>query len=239
MGLYAHNLVKYYGKHKVVNNLSISVEKGEVVSILGPNGAGKTTTFYMIVGLEAVSEGSIYIDDTDITDFPIYKRARLGMSYLPQEASVFKKMNVEDNILSVLEFNNTDRKNNLSKLDELLDIFNLNHLRKQMTISLSGGERRRVEIARAMATEPQYLLLDEPFTGIDPIAVEDIQNIIKLLLKKGIGVLVTDHNVRDTLSIVDRAYIMYDGKILISGKTNDIVKNPIAQKYYLGTKFEL
>ena len=239
MSLCARDLVKYYGKHRVVNKVTVEVEKGEVVGLLGPNGAGKTTTFYMTVGLEASNSGSIYLDEVDVTEYPLYKRSRLGMNYLPQEASVFRKMNVEDNIKSILEFHYTDRDEKSSKLEELLDLFKLDSVKKQMSITLSGGERRRVEIARAMASDPQYLLLDEPFTGIDPIAVEDIQNIIKSLCERGIGILVTDHNVRDTLSIVDRAYIMYDGEILISGKKEDIVRDPIAQKYYFGTRFGL
>lgn len=233
------NLVKIYNTRHVVDGVSITVEQGSVVGLLGPNGAGKTTTFYMIVGIERPNEGKVYLDDTDITAMPMYERARAGIGYLPQEASIFSKMTVEDNIMAILETTSMNASEREQKMNDLLDEFRLNHVRKSEGKALSGGERRRVEIARALATDPAFILLDEPFAGIDPIAVADIQGMIAHLAQRGIGVLITDHNVRETLSIVDKAYILAEGKILLHGDSDTIANDPIARKYYLGDNFSM
>lgn len=233
------NLVKIYNTRHVVDGVSITVEQGSVVGLLGPNGAGKTTTFYMIVGIERPNEGRVYLDDKDITAMPMYERARAGIGYLPQEASIFSKMTVEDNIMAILETTDMNASEREAKMNALLDEFRLNHVRKSEGKALSGGERRRVEIARALATDPAFILLDEPFAGIDPIAVADIQGMIAHLAQRGIGVLITDHNVRETLSIVDKAYILADGKILLHGDSDTIANDPIARKYYLGDNFSM
>ena len=233
------NLVKIYNTRHVVDGVSITVEQGSVVGLLGPNGAGKTTTFYMIVGIERPNEGRVYLDDRDITAMPMYERARAGIGYLPQEASIFSKMTVEDNIMAILETTDMNASEREVKMNALLDEFRLNHVRKSEGKALSGGERRRVEIARALATDPAFILLDEPFAGIDPIAVADIQGMIAHLAQRGIGVLITDHNVRETLSIVDKAYILAEGKILLHGSSDTIANDPIARKYYLGDNFSM
>lgn len=233
------NLVKSYNTRHVVDGVSITVEQGSVVGLLGPNGAGKTTTFYMIVGIERPNEGRVYLDDRDITAMPMYERARAGIGYLPQEASIFSKMTVEDNIMAILETTYMNASEREAKMNALLDEFRLNHVRKSEGKALSGGERRRVEIARALATDPAFILLDEPFAGIDPIAVADIQGMIAHLAQRGIGVLITDHNVRETLSIVDKAYILAEGKILLHGDSDTIANDPIARKYYLGDNFSM
>ena len=233
------NLVKIYNTRHVVDGVSITVEQGSVVGLLGPNGAGKTTTFYMIVGIERPNEGRVYLDDKDITAMPMYERARAGIGYLPQEASIFSKMTVEDNIMAILETTDMNASEREAKMNALLDEFRLNHVRKSEGKALSGGERRRVEIARALATDPAFILLDEPFAGIDPIAVADIQGMIAHLAQRGIGVLITDHNVRETLSIVDKAYILADGKILLHGSSDTIANDPVARKYYLGDNFSM
>lgn len=233
------HLVKSYNTRHVVDGVSITVEQGSVVGLLGPNGAGKTTTFYMIVGIERPNEGRVYLDDKDITAMPMYERARAGIGYLPQEASIFSKMTVEDNIMAILETTDMNASEREAKMNALLDEFRLNHVRKSEGKALSGGERRRVEIARALATDPAFILLDEPFAGIDPIAVADIQGMIAHLAQRGIGVLITDHNVRETLSIVDKAYILADGKILLHGDSDTIANDPIARKYYLGDNFSM
>lgn len=234
-----HDLVKSYGERNVVNGVSISVRQGEIVGLLGPNGAGKTTTFYMIVGIEHPNSGSVTLDGNDISHLAMYQRARAGISYLPQEASIFSKMTVENNILSILETTSMNRKDRKEKADALIDEFELNHVRKSKGTALSGGERRRVEIARALATDPAFILLDEPFAGIDPIAVAGIQKMIDHLAKRGIGVLITDHNVRETLSIVDKAYILAEGHILVKGTSDEIASDPKARKYYLGDNFSM
>ena len=233
------HLVKSYNTRHVVDGVSITVEQGSVVGLLGPNGAGKTTTFYMIVGIERPNEGRVYLDDRDITAMPMYERARAGIGYLPQEASIFSKMTVEDNIMAILETTDMNASEREAKMNALLDEFRLNHVRKSEGKALSGGERRRVEIARALATDPAFILLDEPFAGIDPIAVADIQGMIAHLAQRGIGVLITDHNVRETLSIVDKAYILADGKILLHGDSDTIANDPVARKYYLGDNFSM
>lgn len=233
------HLVKNYNTRHVVDGVSITVEQGSVVGLLGPNGAGKTTTFYMIVGIERPNEGRVYLDDRDITAMPMYERARAGIGYLPQEASIFSKMTVEDNIMAILETTDMNASEREAKMNALLDEFRLNHVRKSEGKALSGGERRRVEIARALATDPAFILLDEPFAGIDPIAVADIQGMIAHLAQRGIGVLITDHNVRETLSIVDKAYILAEGKILLHGDSDTIANDPIARKYYLGDNFSM
>lgn len=233
------HLVKSYNTRHVVDGVSITVEQGSVVGLLGPNGAGKTTTFYMIVGIERPNEGRVYLDDRDITAMPMYERARAGIGYLPQEASIFSKMTVEDNIMAILETTDMNASEREVKMNALLDEFRLNHVRKSEGKALSGGERRRVEIARALATDPAFILLDEPFAGIDPIAVADIQGMIAHLAQRGIGVLITDHNVRETLSIVDKAYILAEGKILLHGDSDTIANDPIARKYYLGDNFSM
>ncbi|MDI7248232.1 MAG: LPS export ABC transporter ATP-binding protein [Bacillota bacterium] len=239
VSIVCQDLVKSYGRRKVVQGVSLEVEQGEVVGLLGPNGAGKTTTFYMIVGLEAAQEGTIALGDRDVTSLPMHRRARLGLGYLAQEPSIFRKLTVEENILAVLELVGLPQAARRARLDELLDELAIGHIRRQMGYTLSGGERRRVEIARTLATSPRFILLDEPFTGVDPIAVADIQEIIARFRRQGLGVLITDHNVRDTLSIVDRAYIMHQGKILVSGDAARIADDPTARKFYLGERFTL
>lgn len=233
------NLVKTYNGRNVVNGVSIQVEQGSVVGLLGPNGAGKTTTFYMIVGIERPNSGVVTLDGKDISQMPMYERARAGIGYLPQEASIFSKMTVEENIMAILETTDMNSEERVKKMNDLIDEFRLNHVRTSEGKALSGGERRRVEIARALATDPAFILLDEPFAGIDPIAVADIQGMIDHLAKRGIGVLITDHNVRETLTIVDRAYILADGKILLHGDSETIANDPIARKYYLGDNFSM
>lgn len=233
------NLVKIYNTRHVVDGVSISVEQGSVVGLLGPNGAGKTTTFYMIVGIEKPDAGTVMLDGKDISAMPMYQRARAGIGYLPQEASIFSKMTVEDNIMAILETTDLNAFEREAKMNALLDEFRLNHVRKSEGKALSGGERRRVEIARALATDPAFILLDEPFAGIDPIAVADIQGMIAHLAQRGIGVLITDHNVRETLSIVDKAYILAEGHILLHGDSETIANDPVARKYYLGDNFSM
>lgn len=233
------NLVKIYNTRHVVDGVSISVEQGSVVGLLGPNGAGKTTTFYMIVGIEKPDAGTVMLDGKDISAMPMYERARAGIGYLPQEASIFSKMTVEDNIMAILETTDLNASEREAKMNALLDEFRLNHVCKSEGKALSGGERRRVEIARALATDPAFILLDEPFAGIDPIAVADIQGMIAHLAQRGIGVLITDHNVRETLSIVDKAYILAEGHILLHGDSETIANDPVARKYYLGDNFSM
>ena len=233
------NLVKIYNTRHVVDGVSISVEQGSVVGLLGPNGAGKTTTFYMIVGIEKPDAGTVMLDGKDISSMPMYERARAGIGYLPQEASIFSKMTVEDNIMAILETTDLNASEREAKMNALLDEFRLNHVRKSEGKALSGGDRRRVEIARALATDPAFILLDEPFAGIDPIAVADIQGMIAHLAQRGIGVLITDHNVRETLSIVDKAYILAEGHILLHGDSETIANDPVARKYYLGDNFSM
>ena len=235
--LKAEHLQKSYKERLVIKDINIEVKQGEVVGLLGPNGAGKTTSFYMIVGLIKADNGKIFLNNKDITAFPMHDRAKMGIGYLPQEASIFRNMSVEDNIYSILEIVEKNKKERVRKLKNLIDEFSIGHIRKSMGISLSGGERRRVEIARALASNPSFILLDEPFAGIDPIAVNDIMHIITQLKNKGIGVLITDHNVRETLAIVDRAYIVYDGKILTSGNKEDILNNDKVKEVYLGNNF--
>lgn len=239
MKLYTDSVVKKYGKRTVVKGVSIEVSKGEVVGLLGPNGAGKTTTFYMIVGFIKPYSGNVYLDNVEITKLPMYKRAKMGIGYLPQEASVFRKLSVENNILSVLEMTNLSKKEQKAKTESLLEEFGLTHIRKSKGIQLSGGERRRTEIARALAIDPAFILLDEPFAGVDPIAVEDIQGIVSKLKNKNIGVLITDHNVHETLNITDRAYLLYEGRILESGTAEDLANNEEVREKYLGKNFEL
>jgi lipopolysaccharide export system ATP-binding protein len=231
--------MKTYRQRKVVNDVSVEVKQGEIVGLLGPNGAGKTTTFYMTVGLVQPDEGTVMLDDIDITMMPMYKRAQMGIGYLPQEASVFRKLTVEDNVLSILQMTKLTKKEQEEKLESLLGEFRLTHVRKNMGSVLSGGERRRTEIARALAVNPKFILLDEPFAGIDPIAVEDIQSIVAKLATKGIGVLITDHNVQETLSITDRAYLLFEGKILMQGKAEELAADETVRKVYLGQNFEL
>jgi lipopolysaccharide export system ATP-binding protein len=237
--LSAKNISKKYGKKTVIRDISFEIKQGEVVGLLGPNGAGKTTCFYMIVGLVKVGQGNVFIDDLDITKMPMYQRARLGIGYLPQEASIFRGMNVEDNIYTILEITESDKVKRQARLEELLQEFSITHIRKSHALSLSGGERRRVEIARALAANPSFILLDEPFAGIDPIAVNDIRLMVSHLTSKNIGVLITDHNVRETLSIVDRAYIVYDGMILTSGSKEEVINNEEVKKVYLGEDFKI
>ena len=239
MSIVTEGLSKSYHGRRVVDGVSLYVERGEVVGLLGPNGAGKTTTFYMIVGLERAGEGRILLDGRDISRLPMYRRARLGIGYLAQEASVFRKMTVEENILAILEMRGVRGAEARKRADALLEEFAIAHVRKQKGFALSGGERRRTEIARALAAEPSFLLLDEPFAGVDPIAVADIQGIIQHLKAKGLGVLITDHNVRETLSITDRAYILHQGRILVSGTAREVAADPTARKYYLGEGFTL
>ena len=239
MILRTEHIYKYYNKKPVVKAVSINVKQGEIVGLLGPNGAGKTTTFYSIVGLIKPNEGKVFLDDIDITSLPMYKRAQMGIGYLPQEASVFRKMSVEDNIKSVLEMTNLSHKQQVEKCEKLLDEFGLNGVRKNIGNLLSGGERRRTEIARSLATEPKFILLDEPFAGVDPIAVEDIQIIVKKLIEKNIGVLITDHNVHETLSITDREYLLFEGSVLKKGSSEELASDEKVKKLYLGKNFEL
>ncbi|NLN30700.1 MAG: LPS export ABC transporter ATP-binding protein [Bacteroidales bacterium] len=239
MKLHTENLVKKYHKRTVVDRVSFEVEQGEIVGLLGPNGAGKTTSFYMIVGLIRPREGKIFLDGEDITDLPVYKRARKGLGYLAQEASVFRNLSVEDNLRAVLEMSDFSRREQKERLESLLKEFGLQKIRKSKGIQLSGGERRRTEIARALALKPKFILLDEPFAGIDPIAVEDIQNIVSHLKNKNIGILITDHNVHETLSITDRAYLLFEGKILKSGTASQLAEDEHVRKVYLGKNFEL
>jgi len=237
--LKANSLIKIYGKRKVVDSVDIEINRGEVVGLLGPNGAGKTTTFYMITGMIKPYSGNIFLDDTDITKMPMYKRALSGVGYLAQEPSVFTNLTVEENIRLVLETTKLTKEEQSEKLEKLLDEFSIGKIRDSKSFILSGGERRRTEIARCLVTNPDFILLDEPFAGIDPIAVEDIQQIIKKLKEKNIGVLITDHNVRETLTITDRSYLLYNGKILKSGTTKDLIEDEEAKKLYLGTKFKM
>ncbi len=237
--LSVQNLSKSYGKKQVLRDVSIQIKQGEVVGLLGPNGAGKTTCFYMVVGLVPVTSGNIFIDQLEITHMPIYQRARLGVGYLPQEASIFRGMNVEENIYSILEIVEPNLEKRKERLEQLLSEFSITHIRKSHALSLSGGERRRVEIARALANNPSFILLDEPFAGVDPIAVNDIRKMVTHLKSRGIGVLITDHNVRETLSIVDRAYIIYDGMVLTSGTKEEIVEHGKVREVYLGADFKI
>lgn len=239
MILRSENLVKKYKNRTVANNVSVQVEQGEIVGLLGPNGAGKTTSFYMIVGMVKPNSGKIFLDDLDITKEPMYRRAQLGVGYLPQEASVFRKLSIEDNIRAVLEMTKLTRQEQDYKVESLLDEFALHHVRKNLGDQLSGGERRRTEIARALATDPKFILLDEPFAGVDPIAVEDIQTVVKKLKEKNIGILITDHNVHETLSITDRAYLLYSGSVIKSGSAEDLAGDEQVRKVYLGQNFEL
>jgi lipopolysaccharide export system ATP-binding protein len=239
MSIIAEGLVKEYQHRRVVKGVSLQVNQGEVVGLLGPNGAGKTTTFYMIVGLESCNEGKIIINDQNVTHLPMHHRAKYGLSYLAQEASVFRKLSVEDNIRAILELTKQRGAERGQNLERLLDEFGLQHIRKNMGYMLSGGERRRVEIARSLAMNPNFILLDEPLSGIDPIAVADIQEIIRTLKAKGMGILITDHNVRETLAITDRAYIMYSGEILVSGSSEEIANDENARRFYLGESFSM
>jgi len=235
----ARGLIKRYGTRTVVNNVSFELQQGEIVGLLGPNGAGKTTSFYMVVGLVKPDEGDVFLNDLNITKLPMYKRAKMGIGYLPQEASVFRKMSVEDNISAILEMSSLTKGEQKNKLESLLDEFHLQHVRKSPGDVLSGGERRRTEIARALSVDPKFILLDEPFAGIDPIAVEDIQTIVSQLKFKNIGILITDHNVQETLSITDRAYLLFEGKILKSGSAEELAADEQVRKVYLGRNFEL
>jgi len=237
--LRAENVFKQYKRRTVVNGVSVQVEQGEIVGLLGPNGAGKTTTFYMIVGLVKPDQGKVFLDSDDITGMARYKRAKNGIGYLPQEASVFRKLSVEDNIRAILEMTDRTKAEQADKLESLLDEFSLGHVRKNLGDVLSGGERRRTEIARALATEPRFILLDEPFAGVDPIAVEDIQSIVAKLKEKNIGILITDHNVQETLSITDRAYLLYEGRILKQGVAEELASDPEVREKYLGKNFVL
>lgn len=239
MNIEAKRLVKAFKGRVVVNNVSLRVEKGEIVGLLGPNGAGKTTSFYMIVGLEKPDSGDVFISDVNISHMPMYRRAELGISYLTQEASIFRKLTVEENIMAILETLDISRRAAEARLEDLLKEFNITHVRERKGTELSGGERRRVEIARCLALEPQFILLDEPFAGVDPLAVADIQNIIRYLRERGMGILITDHNVRETLNIVDRAYILNEGRILLEGGAMEIADSPVAKKFYLGEDFKL
>ncbi len=239
MKLQTQNLVKKYKHRTVVNKVSVEVNQGEIVGLLGPNGAGKTTTFYMIVGLIKPFSGKVFLEHTDITNEPMYRRAQQGIGYLAQEASVFRQMSVEDNIRSVMEFKNMGREEQNQRLESLLEEFGLEHIRKSKGIQLSGGERRRTEIARALAVDPKFMLLDEPFAGVDPIAVEDIQHIVSKLKEKNIGILITDHNVHETLSITDRAYLLFEGSILKAGTSEELAEDEHVRKVYLGQNFEL
>lgn len=239
MILQTQNIYKKYKQRMVVNNVSVQVEQGEIVGLLGPNGAGKTTTFYMMVGLIKPYEGKVLLDKTDITKEPMYKRAQRGIGYLAQEASVFRRLSVEDNLKAVLEFSKFTKSEQKVRLEQLLEEFGLNHVRKSHGITLSGGERRRTEIARALAVDPKFILLDEPFAGVDPIAVEDIQTIVSKLKEKNIGILITDHNVHETLSITDRAYLLFEGSILKSGSADELAADEHVRKVYLGQNFEL
>ena len=239
MQLITTNIKKSYKGRTVVKGVSVEVNQGEIVGLLGPNGAGKTTSFYMIVGLVRPNSGRVIFNDIDITNFPMYKRAQMGIGYLPQENSVFRKLSIEDNILAVLELTKLNKTEREAKLEELISEFNLNHVRTNLGQSLSGGERRRTEIARALATDPKFILLDEPFAGVDPIAVEDIQNIVSKLKNRNIGVLITDHNVQETLAITDRTYLLFEGSILRQGTAEELSKDEMVRKVYLGANFEL
>ncbi|MEO6302121.1 MAG: LPS export ABC transporter ATP-binding protein [Bacteroidia bacterium] len=239
MILRSENLVKKYKSRTVANNVSVQVQQGEIVGLLGPNGAGKTTSFYMIVGMVKPNSGKIFLDDLDITKEPMYRRAQLGVGYLPQEASVFRKLSIEDNLRAVLEMTKLTKKEQELKVESLLDEFALHHVRKNLGDQLSGGERRRTEIARALATDPKFILLDEPFAGVDPIAVEDIQNVVRKLKEKNIGILITDHNVHETLNITDRSYLLYSGSVIKSGSAEDLANDEQVRKVYLGQNFEL
>lgn len=238
-GLRVENLRKSYRKRLVIRDVSLRLEQGEVVALLGPNGSGKTTSFYAIAGLIAPEGGHIFIEDRDVTALPMYRRARLGIGYLPQEMSIFRGLSVEDNILAILDISEKDRHKRRERLEELLSDFSIEHLRRAPALALSGGERRRVEIARCLAANPRYLLLDEPFAGVDPISVGDIRHLVADLKKRGIGVLITDHNVRETLEIVDRAYILHDGRVLMSGSPSDVVENENVRRVYLGDSFRI
>ena len=237
--LRTEHLVKKYGKRTVVNDVSIELQQGEIVGLLGPNGAGKTTTFYMTTGLVAANEGRIFLNNQDITSFPMYKRAKMGIGYLPQEASVFRKMSVEDNIRAVLELTSFTKEYQKEKLEQLIKEFNLSHVRHNLGDRLSGGERHRTEIARCLAIEPKFVMLDEPFAGVDPIAVQEIQDVVWRLKDKNIGILITDHNVDETLMITDRAYLLFEGKILFHGTPEELAANPVVRQNYLGRDFEL
>ncbi len=237
--LSTRNLVKKYSRRTVVDHVSITLEQGEIVGLLGPNGAGKTTTFYMTVGLVVPNEGRIFLDDMDITEFPVYKRARLGIGYLAQEDSVFRRMSVEDNIMTVLEMTSLARDERKARLEQLIEEFGLQKVRKNQGNRLSGGERRRVEIARCLAINPRFIMLDEPFAGVDPIAVQDIQHIVARLRRQNIGILITDHNVNETLSITDRAYLLFEGKVLFQGTAEELAANDIVREKYLGQDFLL
>lgn len=239
MKITAKNLVKKYKGRSIVKEVSLEVNSGEIVGLLGPNGAGKTTCFYSIVGLVALDQGNVFLDSKDITKYPLYMRARMGVGYLPQEASIFRDLSVEDNIMTVLEMQKESKVERKKKVEELLEDFSIKHIRKNLGRVLSGGERRRTEMARSLAMDPKFILLDEPFAGVDPIAVEDMQNLVLSLKKRNIGVLITDHNVQETLSIIDRAYLMYEGKVLKSGTSEDLSKDEIVKRVYLGEKFEL
>lgn len=239
MKLHTKEIKKSYKGRSVVKGVTVEVNQGEIVGLLGPNGAGKTTSFYMIVGLVKPDSGRVYLDDTDITDYPMYRRSQLGIGYLPQEVSVFRKLSVEDNVMAILEMGKMSKQERLDRLEELLDDFSLNHVRKNLGSRLSGGEKRRTEIARALATDPKFVLLDEPFAGVDPIAVEDIQSIVSELRERNIGILITDHNVQETLSITDRAYLLFEGAILKSGTAEDLAADEQVRRVYLGRNFEL
>lgn len=239
MKLYTEHIRKTYKGRPVVNGVSVEVNQGEIVGLLGPNGAGKTTSFYMMVGLVRPDEGSVFLDDVEITKLPMYKRAQMGIGYLPQEVSVFRKLSVEDNIMAILEMTDLSKEERDKKLEQLLEEFSLIHVRKNLGNRLSGGEKRRTEIARALATNPKFVLLDEPFAGVDPIAVEDIQSIISELKKRNIGILITDHNVQETLSITDRAYLLFEGSILKSGTAEELASDEQVRKVYLGQNFVL
>lgn len=239
MILRAENIIKKYGKRTVVQGVSIDVKQGEIVGLLGPNGAGKTTSFYMIVGLVQPNEGEIFLDDKNITKLPMYKRAQMGIGYLPQEVSVFRKLSVEDNISAILEMMDLTKAQQKEKLESLIEEFGLGHVRKNLGHNLSGGEKRRTEIARALASDPSFILLDEPFAGVDPIAVEDIQSIVATLKQKNIGILITDHNVQETLSITDRAYLLFEGKILKAGTAEELAADEQVRRVYLGQNFVL
>ncbi|MDO9000616.1 LPS export ABC transporter ATP-binding protein [Sediminibacterium sp.] len=239
MILRSENLVKKYKNRTVANNVSVEVKQGEIVGLLGPNGAGKTTSFYMIVGMVKPNSGKIFLDDLDITKEPMYRRAQLGIGYLPQEASVFRKLSIEDNLRAVLEMTKLTKKEQELKVESLLDEFGLQHVRKNLGDQLSGGERRRTEIARALATDPKFILLDEPFAGVDPIAVEDIQSVVRKLKEKNIGILITDHNVHETLNITDRSYLLYSGSVIKSGSAEELANDEQVRRVYLGQNFEL
>jgi len=238
-GLQVTSLRKIFRKRIVIHDVSLELKRGEVVALLGPNGSGKTTTFYSIAGLNSSDGGQVKIDGLDVTTMPMYRRAKMGLSYLPQETSIFRGLNVQDNIKSIIDISTLVKSERPAKLEKLLSDFRIEHLRRTSAIALSGGERRRVEIARALATDPKYILLDEPFAGVDPISINDVRNLISELKSKGIGVLITDHNVRDTLKIVDRAYILHDGRVIISGSPEDVVNNDNVRRVYLGADFNI